>query len=69
MNKMSWIRIYKTTMQFDAAIVKGKLDDAEIPCVLLNQRDSAYGVFGDIHVEVPEEFEQQARAILAEDQQ
>jgi Putative prokaryotic signal transducing protein len=61
---MNWIRIYKTTMAFEAEIMKGKLEDAGIPCIIMNQRDSAYGVFGDIHVEVPEEMAEDAKRIL-----
>jgi hypothetical protein len=63
---MKWKSIYTTNQLFDAELKKSLLAQANINAVIVNKRDSAYGIFGTIHLEVSEEQEAEARQILAE---
>jgi hypothetical protein len=60
----NWINIYKTDRIFDAETVSLNLKQNGIVNTILNQRDSAYGSFGNIFVRIPEEFSAQALAII-----
>lgn len=48
----NWTVIYETNDLFQAEIVKSELEANGINAVILNQRDSAYQVFGSINVMV-----------------
>lgn len=61
-----WVCIYKATKLFDAEAVKGNLEAASIPCVLLNKQDSSYLSFGYIEIHVPEAYRAAADGIVAE---
>lgn len=62
---MKWKSIYSTNNAFDAELKKSILRQAEINAVIVNKRDSAYGLFGTIYIEVQEEHEQEALEIIA----
>ena len=44
----NWVSVFTTTRELEAGIVKDLLDEAGIPAVILNQKDSSYQTFGDI---------------------
>jgi hypothetical protein len=62
---MEWVTIYTTNQYFDAEVKVGLLSQEDIDAVVWNQRDSAYGTFGQIKVQVRPEDEARAREILA----
>lgn len=49
-----WKKVYSGTDTFKAQLIKEKLDSSSIPCVLLNQKDSAYVMIGEVSVYVHE---------------
>lgn len=58
--------IYTTTQEHMSLLIKGALEAEGIPVLILNQKDSAYTVFGDIELYVDPENEERAKAIIAE---
>ena len=38
----NWVSVFTTTRELEAGIVKDLLDEAGIPAVILNQKDSSY---------------------------
>lgn len=60
----SWECIYKTSNLFEAEAVKGNLESAEIPCVIMNKQDSSYLAFGYIEIHVPCNLKDSAIIIL-----
>lgn len=59
----SWTLIYSTGNPATAEIIKGMLEDNEISCVEINQKDSSY-LFGEINLYVPVESETTARQLI-----
>ncbi|NVK48680.1 MAG: DUF2007 domain-containing protein [Cyclobacteriaceae bacterium] len=47
-----WIKVFETPQQIRAEIVKGVLEENEIPAVVLNKKETVYQVFGlyEVHV-------------------
>lgn len=64
----NWIVVYKSGTDYDADIVRDRLDDAGIPAVVLTQRDHAFnltvGDLAQVHVLVPPDHVEAARALL-----
>lgn len=58
-----WTCILTETQAFRAELLKNALEVAEIPAVLLNQKDSSYG-FGEMALWVPEPESERARQVL-----
>ena len=48
-----WKKIYTTGNYAQANILKGVLEENEIPVQVLNKQDSSYPMFGTIEVYVP----------------
>lgn len=65
----SWVSVFKTGTDYEADIVRDRLDDSGISAVVLNKSDRSIKVqIGDlakIDVMVPPEQEAAARAVLA----
>lgn len=61
-----WVMVYKTKSPFEAELVKGMLKENEIESVIINQRDSSYGVFGDAYVYVYKDFSEKALQLIQE---
>ena len=61
-----WICIHKTNNKFEAEAMKGNIENAGIPCVLLNKQDSSYLAFGYVELHVPEEFVTDVKRLLNE---
>jgi len=59
-----WVTVYQSTDQYMVSIQKLKLDDAQIPVIQFNQRDSSYNAFGYIYLQVPTELIDKATKII-----
>ena len=65
-----WISITDTSTDFEADLIRDRLDEAGIPAVVLTQRDHAFNLnLGDmarVHVMVPPEHAEAARDVVNE---
>lgn len=62
------VLVFTTTADHLAHLVKGNLEAGGIETLMLNQKDSAYTVFGSIELYVRPEDEEKAKAIISESQ-
>ena len=61
----NWQKIYTTKLYTEAEIVRGKLEENEIPVQLLNKQDTMYNVaLGEIEVYVPRQLSELAKSLL-----
>lgn len=63
-----WKVVFTTESPFEAELVKGMLKENDIESVVINQRDSSYGVFGKVYVLVYKDFEIKATELIQETQ-
>lgn len=63
---MDWVLIYKTSLYTDAAIIKGKLEENNIPAQVLNKQDSMYVLTlpGLHEVYVPAHLKEAAQTVI-----
>jgi hypothetical protein len=65
-----WVSIYRSGTDYEADMVRDRLDDSGIPAVVLTQRDHAFNLtVGDlaaVHVMVPPDRADDAVALLEE---
>ncbi|HMB89768.1 MAG TPA: hypothetical protein VKP65_02910 [Rhodothermales bacterium] len=63
-----WIVVFKSGTDYEADLVRDRLDDADIPAVVLTQRDHAFnltmGDLAQVHVLVPPAHVEAAVAVL-----
>ena len=63
-----WIAVFNTGTDYEADLVRDRLDDAEIPAVVLTQRDHAFnlnvGDLAPVRVMVPPEHAEEAAKLL-----
>lgn len=63
-----WVAIYESGTDYEADIVRDRLDDAGIPAVVLTQRDHAFnltvGDLSPVSVMVPPSHAEQAASLL-----
>ena len=63
-----WISVFESSTDFEADLVRDRLDEEEIAAVVLTQRDHAFnltvGDLAPVHVMVRPEDEQAARTLL-----
>ena len=64
MKEPRWVQVYQSSDEYMITIQKLKLEDAEIPVMIFNQRDSSYNAFGYIYINVPSEFQVEAEKIV-----
>ena len=64
---IKWVCVRKTTNKFEAEAMRGNLESAGIPCVILNKQDSSYLAFGYVEVHVPESRLEEAEQTLRGD--
>ena len=57
-------KVYTTTVEHSAILMRDKLEAEGISALILNQRDSTYGTFGTIEVYVLNEDEEQAKTLI-----
>ena len=64
----NWTSVFRTGTDYEADIVRDRLDDSDIPAVVLTQRDHAFnlnvGDLADVHVMVPPDYVDQAVQLL-----
>ena len=65
-----WVSIFRTGTDYEADLVRDRLDDSGIPAVVLTQRDHAFnlnvGDLASVHVMVPPDRADDAVALLEE---
>ena len=63
-----WVTVFNSGTDFEADLVRDRLDEADIPAVVLTQRDHAFnlnvGDMSPVRVMVPPEHEAAARAVI-----
>lgn len=64
-----WVSVFSSGTDYEADLVRDRLDDSGLPAVVLTQRDHAFNLnVGDlaaVHVMIPPEHVEEAREILA----
>ena len=61
----NWYLLHRTDKYIDAEILRGLLEENQIPVVLVNKQDSSYIFLGDIEVYVPLQFKELARDLMS----
>lgn len=65
-----WVIVFSCGTDYEADLVRDRLDDSGIPAVVLTQRDHAFnlnvGDLSDVHVLVQPEREEDALALIEE---
>ena len=64
-----WISIFRSGTDYEADLVRDRLDDSGVPAVVLTQRDHVFNLtivddFATVHVMVPPDQVQAARHVL-----
>jgi len=65
-DEIKWVKIFNSPSRLEVSLVKGLLHEQEIVAVEVNQKDTMYGTFGEIHLSVPEDRVEEARAVVAD---
>lgn len=61
-----WQKIYATRLYTEAEIIRGTLEENQIPVQLLNKQDTMYNVaLGEIEIYVPMHFKDIAVGLLS----
>jgi Putative prokaryotic signal transducing protein len=61
----NWYLLLRTDKYVEAEILRGLLEENQIPVVLVNKQDSSYVFLGDIEVYVPMHFKELARDLVS----
>lgn len=59
-----WFKLYITRNYAEAAIIKGMLEENNVPVFILNKQDSSYLAFGEIELYVPFHLKDVAKQLL-----
>ncbi|MEZ5002981.1 MAG: DUF2007 domain-containing protein [Chitinophagales bacterium] len=65
MDNANWAKIYTTDVHYKADMAKDVLAAADIQAVVVDKKDSAYGVFGEIELYVQRQNVVRALHILS----
>lgn len=60
----NWYLLYATRNFPEASIIKGMLEENNVPVMVINKQDSSYINFGDIELYVPTHLKDIARHLL-----
>jgi hypothetical protein len=60
----NWQLTYSTTAEYQAQMVKDMLKDNGIESVILNRKDSAYQLFGEVEVYVNQDSETKSKLLI-----
>jgi Putative prokaryotic signal transducing protein len=60
----NWFLLRTTPQVYEAEIIKGLLEDNQIPVIVVNRQDSSYVFLGEIEVYVPIHFKDIANDLL-----
>jgi len=66
MNQQAWKTLKSSTQIFELEFLKGKLEENNIICVIINKIDSSYNVFGIAELKVMEKDCQKAKKLSNE---
>ncbi len=64
-NNDDWVKVFSTANLKEAEILKGVLENEEIPAVIMNKRDSSIQTFGSVELFVKKEFSEQAIKVIS----
>jgi hypothetical protein len=59
-----WFKLYATTNQAEASIIKGMLEENNVQVFIMNKQDSSYLNFGEIEIYVPHTSKEIAQRLL-----
>ena len=51
----NWVKLMTTGEPHRAEVIRGMLEEHNIRCVVINKRDSAYTIFGEIEIYTPKD--------------
>ena len=60
----NWTKIYSSNKPINAEIIKQMLEENGINTVDINQQDSSYNMFGNIHLYVHQEDHKKANKLI-----
>ena len=60
----NFVTVYQGTNEYSARIFKLKLEDAGIPVIIVDERDSSYNAFGYVYLKVQRENEEIATELI-----
>ncbi|MEZ4887445.1 MAG: DUF2007 domain-containing protein [Chitinophagales bacterium] len=60
----TWVKIYSTPQHHLAEIAKGVLKENDIDSVILNKKDSAYNMWGEVELYTSEKQAVEAMSII-----
>jgi hypothetical protein len=60
----NWFLLLRTDKYVDAEILRGMLEENQIPVMVVNKQDSSYIFLGELEVYVPLQFKELARDIM-----
>ena len=64
-----WTEVFRSGTDYEASLVHARLQDADIPAVILNQRDHAFnltfGYLAKVKVMVPKSMKKEASELLS----
>jgi len=59
-----WFLLYATHNLPEASIIKGMLEENQVPAIIINKQDSNYHNFGEIEVYVPAYLKEIAKNLM-----
>ena len=68
MNK-GWTKIHITSDRFSGEVIKNMLENHDIACVIIDKKDSAYQVFGEVELYVHQENVIKAKHLINKQQE
>ena len=60
----NWFKVYATTNRAEASMIKGLLEENNIPVFVMNKQDSSYLNFGEVEVYVPQNLKDIAQNLI-----
>lgn len=60
----NWFLLHTTNNFSEANILKGMLEENNVPAMLVNKQSSTYVMFGDIELYVPDHLKEVAKHLL-----
>jgi Putative prokaryotic signal transducing protein len=61
----NWYLLLRTDKYIDAEILRGLLEENQVPVVVVNKQDSSYIFLGEIEVYVPPQSKELARDLMS----
>ena len=61
----NWYLLFTTDKNYEAEIIRGKLEENQVPVILVNKQDSSYVFLGEIEIYVPVHLKELARELVS----